>query len=135
MDYSSIEFKDLRELVRKAIRFSKVSQLKNSDDQSSGLGDLAGMNRLDTSLIDNLPQPPVTGQSTQSGNGTTTDFAIPHGLSATPTVWLLTVASAGARGTFHVEADATNLTVKYATAPASGTNNLIFNWLAMQPLV
>ena len=70
------------------------------------------------------------GTSTQSGTGAQTAFTIAHGLIATPSKWSVTAQSAAAATPFYVTADATNLTVTYTTAPASGTNNVVLTWLA-----
>jgi hypothetical protein len=70
------------------------------------------------------------GTATFSGNGSTTTFTIAHGLASTPTKVLVTAGSSAAKGDFYVTASATNITVTYGTAPASGTNNVILNWYA-----
>jgi hypothetical protein len=70
------------------------------------------------------------GSSSQSGTGSATQFTIPHGLAAAPTTWNVTAASSAAAGFTYVTADATNLYVNYASAPASGTNNVVLNWSA-----
>jgi len=71
-----------------------------------------------------------SGQATFSGDGATTSFNIAHGLASTPSVVIVTPASEHARGDFHVEADATNITVTYASAPPAGTNNVVLYWYA-----
>jgi hypothetical protein len=72
------------------------------------------------------------GRATFSGTGSATTFNIPHGLMASPNLGQIQITrgSAGANGRFHVTADATNITVTYATAPASGTNNVVLYWEA-----
>ena len=70
------------------------------------------------------------GKATLSGNGTTTTFNIAHGLSTTPTSPIVTPGSAAANGAYHVTADATNISVVYSAAPASGTNNVVLYWSA-----
>jgi len=70
------------------------------------------------------------GRSTQNGNGSATAFTIAHGLAAAPGTVTVTPGHADAKGDFHVTVDATNITVTYATAPASGTNNVVLNWRA-----
>jgi hypothetical protein len=70
------------------------------------------------------------GTATFSGNGSTKTFTIAHGLASTPTKVLVTAGSDAAKGDFYVTADATNITVTYATAPPTGTNNVILNWYA-----
>jgi len=70
------------------------------------------------------------GTATFSGDGSATTFTIAHGLAATPSKVSVTPGSADARGDFHVTVDATNITVTYATAPPSGTDNVVLHWYA-----
>jgi hypothetical protein len=70
------------------------------------------------------------GTATFSGTGTQTTFTIPHGLAGTPKVAVVTAGSNDAKGDFYVTYDATNIIVTYATAPPSGTNNVVLNWYA-----
>ena len=70
------------------------------------------------------------GVATFSGNGTATQFTIPHGLVSTPNVAIVTPASANASGAFYITVDATNIYVNYTTAPPAGTNNVVLNWYA-----
>lgn len=70
------------------------------------------------------------GAATFSGNGSTVAFNIAHGLSTTPTSYVVTAASSAAKGEYYVTANATNITVTYTTAPASGTNNVVLTWKA-----
>jgi hypothetical protein len=85
-----------------------------------------------TNKIINDTQTPFTngGTATFSGNGSNKVFTIAHGLASAPTKVLVTAGSDAAKGDFYVTADATNITVTYATAPASGTNNVVLNWYA-----
>jgi len=71
-----------------------------------------------------------SGTATFSGDGTTTQFTIAHGLVGAPKVANVTPASNDAKGSFYVTADATNIYVNYATAPPSGTNNVVLYWSA-----
>jgi hypothetical protein len=71
-----------------------------------------------------------SGTATFSGNGTQTQFTIPHGLAGTPKVANVTPASNDAKGNFYVTADSTNVYVNYATAPPAGTNNVVLYWSA-----
>ena len=71
-----------------------------------------------------------SGKATFSGDGSTTQFKISHGLIATPSKILVTPGSNDARGAFHVTADATYIYVNYATAPPTGTNNVVLYWYA-----
>ena len=71
-----------------------------------------------------------SGKATFSGDGTTTQFTIAHGLVSTPSKVVVTPASADASGSFYVTADATNIYVNYSTAPPAGTANVILYWWA-----
>jgi hypothetical protein len=71
-----------------------------------------------------------SGTATFSGNGTTTTFTIAHGLAGTPISWRVEAGSSDAKGDKYVTANATNLTVTFATAPPSGTNNVVLIWEA-----
>lgn len=66
-----------------------------------------------------------------NGDGTTKNFTLPHGLISTPNNWNVTPNTAAAIGSFSVTADATNLYINFTSAaPPTGTNNVIFVWLA-----
>jgi hypothetical protein len=71
-----------------------------------------------------------SGVATFSGDGTTTQFKIAHGLVSTPSKVLVTPASSSASGAFYVTADSTYIYINYATAPPSGTNNIVLYWYA-----
>jgi len=71
-----------------------------------------------------------SGTATFSGDGTTTQFSIAHGLVSTPTKVLVTPMTADAASDFYVTADDTNIYINYKSAPPSGTDNLKFSWLA-----
>lgn len=66
------------------------------------------------------------GKSTASGNGSTTVFNIAHGLGSIPTYTFIVCSSLTNTNTYT--ADATNIVVTFATAPVSGTNNVIIYW-------
>jgi len=73
-----------------------------------------------------------SGTATFSGDGTTTQFAIEHGLISAPDkgktrVWAL---SADAAGNFWIDVDDTYIYVNYLTAPPSGTDNVVLGWYA-----
>jgi len=81
------------------------------------------------------------GTATFSGNGSNKVFTIPHGLDAAPLYCIpfpavaptfvdVQPASTDAKGDYYITADATNITVTYGTAPASGTNNVVLRWIA-----
>jgi hypothetical protein len=70
------------------------------------------------------------GQATLSGNGSSTSFTIAHGLagiSGTSKVFL-TARSTASAGWAYIDLNATNINIFYTAAPASGTNNLLFDW-------
>ncbi len=71
-----------------------------------------------------------SSKSTFSGDGSTTQFTIAHGLVSAPSKVLVTPCSADASGNFYVTADSTNIYVNYNTAPPSGTDNVCLNWYA-----
>ena len=70
--------------------------------------------------------------ATFSGDGSVTQFQIPHGLSSEPSSWIVQPATDDGSDISHVTADGTNLTVNYASAPPSGTDNIELNWIAIQ---
>ena len=69
-----------------------------------------------------------SGKATFSGDGTTTQFTIAHGLISAPSKVVVTPCSADASGQFYVTADATNIYVNYSTAPPAGTDNVCLYW-------
>lgn len=69
------------------------------------------------------------GRSTASGNGSSVTFNVPHGLGAVPHDVLIQCSSHNIDLSYTY--DATNIVVTFATAPGSGTNNVIFNWSAV----
>jgi len=71
-----------------------------------------------------------SGAATFSGDGTTTQFSIAHGLVSTPTKVLVTPMTADAASDFYVTVDDTNIYINYKSAPPSGTDNLKFSWYA-----
>jgi hypothetical protein len=71
-----------------------------------------------------------SGTATFSGNGSQTQFTIPHGLIGIPKSYRVEAGSSDAKGDKYVTADDTNLTVTFATAPPSGTNNVVLVWQA-----
>jgi len=68
------------------------------------------------------------GIATFNGGGTT--FTIPHSLVQAPSVYRVNPASVDARGDFHISVDDTNITVEYASATPTGTDNIVLNWYA-----
>jgi hypothetical protein len=72
----------------------------------------------------------ASGKATLNGTGAQTAFTIAHGLAAAPTAVVVTAGSAAANGVHYATADATNITVTFAVAPATGTGNVVLNWSA-----
>lgn len=70
------------------------------------------------------------GKATFSGNGTTTNFIIPHNLTLTPTYANVTAGSVSARGDFSISVGTTSISIVYATAPPAGTDNVVLFWAA-----
>lgn len=70
------------------------------------------------------------GTATKSGTASATTFTIAHGLGSTPTWYQASPGSTDADDDFWVTVDATNITINYAFAPPSGTNNLSYIWRA-----
>jgi len=70
------------------------------------------------------------GVATFSGDGSTTQFAIEHGLVSEPSVANVTPMSSDAVGDFYVTKDSTYIYVNYLTAPPSGTDNVVLSWRA-----
>lgn len=69
------------------------------------------------------------GNQTFSGDGIKTQFQIPHGLSSAPRSWSIESTTDDGSGHSHSTADDTNITVFYDTAPPSGTNNIVLNYV------
>lgn len=70
------------------------------------------------------------GTATGTANGSTTAFTIAHSLGTTPYCAFVQVSSVlGSTITFSYTYDATNITVTFASAPASGT--ITFQWRAV----
>jgi len=72
------------------------------------------------------------GTATFSGDGSTTQFKIEHGLVRAPNraktkVWPL---SQDAAGDFWIDVDDTYIYVNYKAAPPSGTDNVVLGWEA-----
>lgn len=71
------------------------------------------------------------GDATFSGDGSQTTFSIAHGLDSAPSEYEVQPTSAEAAAEHYVSnVDGTNIDVTFTTAPASGTDNVTFNWSA-----
>ncbi len=72
-----------------------------------------------------------SGLSTATGDGTTTQFTIPHGLAIEPSKVTVIPTTDAAAANFYVTKDATNIYINYLTAPPSSTTaNLGWLWTA-----
>jgi hypothetical protein len=107
-------------------------QIIGNDVRDNVLGGMAGVVTGPTRIVKNNIGfvTENRGVAIFSGNGTQTTFTIPHGLSGTPSSWRVEAGSSDAKGDKYVTADATNLTVVFATAPPAGTNNVVLVWSA-----
>lgn len=72
------------------------------------------------------------GSATKSGDSSTTVFTIAHGMTSTPASAYVVPSSVDALGEYQVDVDPTNITITYQVAPATGTNNLSYYWMAIQ---
>lgn len=70
-----------------------------------------------------------TGKATGSGTGSATVFNVAHGLGSVPSNAMINCSSHTI--TFTYTTDSTNIVVTFSSAPASGTNNVIFYWRAV----
>jgi len=69
------------------------------------------------------------GEASFSGDGTTDQFKISHGLPSVPTNAIVTPGSNSASGISHISYDASEVNVIYDSAPASGAN-VDIHWFA-----
>lgn len=76
----------------------------------------------------------VGGIATFNGNATTAVFSIAHGLSTTPGTFFAIENTTDALGNKVVTADATNITITYATPPPTGSQNVKLVWAAGDPI-
>jgi hypothetical protein len=97
----------------------------NRDDDAVGYRKYDGSNWQDIAAKEQN-----SGDDSQSGDGSATSFTIAHGLSTTPTYVDVTPSTEDAIADHYVTADGTNITINYAAAPPSGTDNLGWWWEA-----
>jgi len=71
------------------------------------------------------------GLITFTGDGTTTSFKIPHGLTETPTVAFVGKASSGLPDVDYWTVDSSYITVVFKTAPSSGSSVSLW-WMAIR---
>lgn len=124
-----------------------TTNISGTNSTTSANGTLRVLSGVATEYLDGSGAwsvPPVTSigsvgaakanVTSKSGNGTTKIFTIAHGLGTTPAVAVVKPTSINAFGDFTTSFDATNITITYQNAPPSGTNNLEYNWIVMDPL-
>lgn len=71
------------------------------------------------------------GTATFSGDGSKKEFRISHGFNSEPGYWNVLATTEDGSGISHVTADSADIIVEYDTAPPSGTDNIVLNWLAI----
>jgi len=71
------------------------------------------------------------GVASFTGDGTTTDFSIAHGLTTTPTVAFVGRRTSGLPTIDSWDADTTNILVKFVSAPSAGVSFELW-WLALR---
>jgi len=71
-----------------------------------------------------------SGTATFSGDGTTTQFAIEHGLVSTPRIKIVWKEVSGLPDIDYVTADDTYIYVNFVSAPPNGTDNVVLGWYA-----
>ena len=71
------------------------------------------------------------GEATFSGDGSSDQFQIPHGLSSTPSYFIVNATSDDGSDIGYVTADTTNINVEYDSPPPSGTDNISLNWFVL----
>jgi len=74
----------------------------------------------------------VTGSHTESGDGSTTEFTFQHSLSSKPKYVHVDPTTEEASADYWLSYDSATITIKYASAPPSGTDNLVWNWSAIK---
>lgn len=90
-------------------------------------------NNVWTDISGNLRASEDSGVATISGDGATTAFTINHKMGAAPTHFAIqgaqnTATATAIKNGWWWTATSSAITVNFQTAPASGTNNIVFNW-------
>lgn len=85
----------------------------------------------DTFYLDVEQEYQVGGSATFSGDSSQTAFDVAHGLDSAPDPAdvEITPTSGDGAGDFYISTGATNVTVNYVSAPASGTDNVQFDYV------
>jgi hypothetical protein len=137
MTMSSADFDDLRVFLGKSrglttTDLQSISQLTDVqinepllDGQILKYNEASGKwTNVDPQLTTNTF---VEGYNTQSCDGTTTTFMIPHGFGSTPTNVVVDPQSPEALDDFTIlSKDGVNITLEYSFPPPLGTDNLLF---------
>ena len=71
-----------------------------------------------------------SGSQTFSGDGITIAFTFAHGLPSAPRHIEISPTSADATIAWRWSTNATEITITFASAPPSGTDNVTFSWRA-----
>jgi len=71
-----------------------------------------------------------SGVATFSGDGSTTEFKIEHGLVSTPSKYAVSPLTPDADASRTITVDDTYIIITFSTAPPSGTDNIKFGWWA-----
>ena len=110
-----------------------INELSTCSDNEILYNNVGGISSSGSNTIIKYNKGYVTensGKAVFSGDGSTTQFSIAHGLVSTPNKVIVTPCSADASGSFYVTVDDTYIYVNYNTAPPSGTDNVCLYWEA-----
>lgn len=87
---------------------------------------VANTDEVEVNGVDTVAQ--TRGTATFSGDGSTTQFTITHGLGYVPRQWFIEEVTEDTGNVSHTTADADTLTVNYDTAPPTGTDNVVLKY-------
>ncbi|WP_425401266.1 hypothetical protein [Algiphilus sp.] len=124
---------DLRGFDASVVSNEAPAVNENGPEWSGRPGDSIGDNGPVANVNQSLGQRTnfAHGTDTQSGNGAATTFNVAHGLGNTPTSVNVTPRSTAASEKFWVSSlTSTNIVLTYASAPASATDNLVWDFQA-----
>lgn len=92
---------------------------------------IPGQNKYNNANRYGTKRSSTKGKIIANGNGSQTTFSAPHGLFQTPSNGMASLGATGiASIPYSVSYNATDIIFEFATAPVSGTNNVIINWSA-----
>lgn len=98
-------------------------------DTSSRLQTISTNQRNTAAVQATVPKDQPDGKKivmTATGNASSTSFNVAHNLGVVPTAFFLEATSLAASAAHYITADATNLTVVFAAAPAAAANNVTY---------